>query len=70
MPPNLSPNTTLFDHGPPEIADKSPCWISFAKIKLVNQAWVKPAPKYSHLVKDILHFAERMNNLTRRAGKD
>ena len=35
-------------------------------IELVNQAWVKP--KYSHQAKNILHFAERMNTLTRWAG--
>lgn len=72
LPPNLSPNATLFDHGPPEIARQLTMldFALFTKIKpieLVNQAWVKP--KYSHQAKNILHFAERMNTLTRWAGE-
>ncbi|KAL5267719.1 hypothetical protein ACHWQZ_G004681 [Mnemiopsis leidyi] len=71
LPPNLSPNATLFDHGPPEIARQLTMldFALFTKIKpieLVNQAWVKP--KYSHQAKNILHFAERMNTLTRWAA--
>ena len=71
LPPNLSPNATLFDHGPAEIARQLTMldFKLFEKIKpleLVNQAWVKP--KYSHQAKNILHYAERMNTLTRWAA--
>ena len=72
LPPNLPASATLFDHGPPEIARQLTLldFELFAKIKpleLVNQAWVKP--KYSHQAKNILHFAERMNTLTRWTGE-